>query len=77
MCGTGRLSYWRESFGSRVTFSALVGAHIGLAGGTVVLRVAGTVRAVQTQGAGPAAAERERERGESEGSYISYMQIYH
>lgn len=46
-----------ESFGSRASLLALVGAHIGLAGGTVVLRVAGTVRAVQAQGTGPAAAE--------------------
>lgn len=46
------------------TLLALIGTHIGLAGGTVVLRVAGTVRAVQAQGAGPAAAE----GGESEGS---------
>lgn len=46
------------------TLLALIGTHIGLAGGTVVLRVAGTVRAVQAQSAGPAAAE----GGESEGS---------
>lgn len=53
-----------ESFSSRAALLALIGTHIGLAGGTVVLRVAGTVRAVQAQGAGPAAAD----GGESEGS---------
>lgn len=49
------LSCVRE-LGFHCPYLALIGAHIGLAGGTIVLRVASTVRAVQAQGAGPAAA---------------------
>lgn len=50
---------------------ALIGAHIGLAGGTIVLRVASTVRAVQPQGAGPAAAVG------GEGGNESYRDNFH
>lgn len=50
------LSCVRE-LGFHCPYLALIGAHIGLAGGTIVLRVASTVRAVQAQGAGPAAAD--------------------
>lgn len=55
-----------RELGFHCPYLALIGAHIGLAGGTIVLRVASTVRAVQAQGAGPAAADGKGRGGEGD-----------